>query len=318
MNYLVTGGTGFLGSHLVKKLLENNNNEITVVTTSIRDKNSMKMLDIDKNKINIVKGDVRNFEFVRMLFNEYEFDIIFHLAAISEVRKCQNDAKLAYDVNIGGTVNVLECARSYSNVKAIALSSSDKAYGTGEIPYVENQALNGSAIYESSKSCADIIARSFCYNYDLPVVVTRCSNLFGEGDANFSRLFPNTIRKLINRESPVIWKGVENGTREFLYVKDAVNAYLSLTENIDKTKGEAYNIGGGNIFSIKDTVQMIIDKIDKNINIVYKKKDFPEIIHQYLDSEKIKKAIGWTPKTNFEDGIDKTVKFYTKYFKYND
>ena len=82
MNYLITGGTGFLGSHIIKRLLHDNKNKITVVTTSIRNKNSIKMLNIDIDKINLVQGDVRNFEFIRMLFNEYEFDIIFHLSAI--------------------------------------------------------------------------------------------------------------------------------------------------------------------------------------------------------------------------------------------
>tara|TARA_Y100000034_G_C6890583_1_gene409585 strand:+ start:487 stop:1440 length:954 start_codon:yes stop_codon:yes gene_type:complete len=314
MNYLITGGTGFLGTHLVKRLLSNTENKITVVSTFIRDKSSIKMLGIDEDKINLVKGDVRDFEFMRMLFNEYEFDIIFNLAAISEVRKCQSDAKLAYDINVGGTINVLECARLYGNIKAIVVSSSDKAYGTGELPYVESQSLNGMAIYEASKSCTDIISRSYFHNYDMPVVVTRCSNLFGEGDANFSRLFPNTIRKLVNGESPIIWKGVENAIREFLYVEDAVDAYLSLVKNIDKIKGNAYNIGGGNIFSIKEMVQMIINKIDKNIDIHYKEKDFPEIFHQYLDSRKIKNDIGWKPKTSIKDGLEKTINFYKKYY----
>ena len=314
MNYLITGGTGFLGSHIVKRLLEGDNN-VTVVTTSIRDKTSIDMLDINKNKINMVRGDVRNFEFMRMLFNEYEFDVVFHLAAISEVRKCQNDAKLAYDTNVGGTINLLECARLYGNVKAIAVSSSDKAYGTGKIPYVESQSLNGMAVYEASKSCTDIIARTYYKNFKLPVVVTRCSNLYGEGDANFSRLFPNTIRKLVKGESPVIWKGIENGTREFLYVKDAVDAYLSLVENIDKTKGEAYNVGGENILSIKDAVQTIIDEVGKNIDIVYEEKDFPEIVHQYLDSKKIKKDTNWNTRTSFNEGVSRTVDFYKRYFQ---
>ena len=128
---LVTGGTGFLGSHLVKRLVGDDNN-VTVVSTTIRDKTSLKALDLDLDKINLVKGDVRDFDFLRKLFNEYEFDYVYHLGAISEVRKCQGDAKLAYDVNVGGTINILECVRLYGNVKGIAISSSDKAYGDGD------------------------------------------------------------------------------------------------------------------------------------------------------------------------------------------
>ncbi len=313
MNYLVTGGTGFLGSHLVKRLVSDGNN-VTIVSTSIRDKTSLKALDIDLDKINLVKGDVRDFDFLRKVFNEYEFDYVYHLGAISEVRKCQGDAKLAYDVNVGGTVNVLECARLYGDVKAIVVSSSDKAYGKGNVPYVEDQPLNGNGIYEASKSCTDIIARSYHYNYDLPVVVTRCSNLYGGGDANFSRLIPNTIRRLINNESPIIWEGVKDSTREFIYVEDAVDAYISLVDNIDKTVGDAYNIGGGVIQSIEEVVLMLIDKINPDIDIKYLQKDFPEITHQYLDSDRIWRHIGWKPNFTFEKGINLTIDFYKKYY----
>ena len=314
MNYLVTGGTGFLGSHLVKRLVTLKNN-VTVVSTSIRDKTSLKALNVDLNKINLVKGDVRDFDFLRKLFNEYEFDYIYHLGAISEVRKCQNDAKLAYDVNVGGTINILECIRLYGNIKGVAISSSDKAYGDGNVPYVETQSLNGRGIYEASKSCTDIIARSYYSNFDIPVVVTRCSNLFGSADANFSRLIPNTIKRLINGDSPIIWEGVKDSTREFIYVEDAVDAYLSLMKNIDKTKGQAFNIGGGIIKSIEEVVLMIIDKINPNIEVRYVKKDFPEITHQYLDSSKIINTIGWQPKINFDTGIDLTIDFYKEYYK---
>lgn len=313
MNYLITGGTGFLGSHLVKRLLTDEENEITVVSTSIRDKNSIKSLKVDLEKINLVVGDIRDFQFVRKLFNEYEFDHIYHLGALSEVRKCQSDAKLAYDVNIGGTVNILECIRLYGNVKSIVVSSSDKAYGKGNIPYVEDQSLNGEAIYEASKSCTDIVARSYYYNYDLPVVVTRCSNLYGAGDVNFSRLIPNTIRRLVRGQSPVIYKGVADCTREFLYVDDAVDACLLLSEEIERTKGKAYNVGGESIFTIKEVVEKIIDKVDTSIDIIYKEKNFPEIDDQYLDSSKIKSELGWSSKTSFDVGLDEAINFYKKY-----
>ena len=315
---LITGGTGFLGSYLAKQLVKNNPEveAITIITTSIRQKTSLSRLGVsiaEVKKINIVIGDIRDFDFLRLLFNEYEFDTVFHLGALSEVRKCQSDAKLAFDVNIGGTVNVLEVARLYSNVKAVVVSSSDKAYGMGDkLPYKEGDRLNGKGTYEVSKSCTDLIARSYYHNYDLPVVVTRCSNLYGAGDMNLSRIIPNTIRKILNNASPIIWKGSEESTREFLYVEDAVDAYISLVNNIDKTKGNAYNIGSEEKITIDELVQNIINEMNSDIKIDYVEKEFPEISHQYLDSKKIRRDIGWKANTNLKDGLSKTIEGYKK------
>jgi len=306
---LITGGTGFLGSHITKRLVDNVES-ITIVTTDIRQQTTLKSLGVDVDKINLVKGDVRDFDFLRLLFNEYEFDTVFHLGALSEVKKCQPDPKLAFDVNVGGTVNVLEACRMYGKVKAVVVSSSDKAYGSGEVPYVEGQSLNGVGTYEVSKSATDLIARSFYSNYDVPVVVTRCSNLYGGGDMNFTRVIPNNIRQILDGKSPMIWKGSEKSTREFLYIDDAVDAYVSLVENIDKTKGEAYNIGSGEIFTIEELLNTLLDTMDSDLEIEYVDKDFPEISHQYLDSSKIKKHTGWIPKTSLFVGLVNSIKSY--------
>ena len=314
MRALVTGGTGFLGSNIAKRLSENYE-KIVIITTDIRQQTSLNVLDIDKNKFDLVKGDVRDFDFLRMLFSEYEFDTVFHLAAFSEVRKCQSDTKLAFDVNIGGTVNVLEVCRLYGNVKSIVVSSSDKAYGRGELPYKENDSLNGKGVYEVSKSATDLIARSYYDNYGLPVVVTRCSNIYGGNDMNFSRVIPNTIRLVLDNKSPVIWEGSEGAIREFLYIDDAVDAYLSLVNNIDITKGKAYNIGSGEKVTIEELIELIIYELDIDIDIVYKKKNFPEISHQYLDSNKIKRDIGWKSKTGLGTGIKNTIEKYKEIFK---
>ena len=229
---------------------------------------------------------------------------------MSEVKKCQPDPKLAFDVNVGGTVNVLEACRMYGKVKAVVVSSSDKAYGSGEVPYVEGQSLNGVGTYEVSKSATDLIARSFYSNYGVPVVVTRCSNLYGGGDMNFTRVIPNNIRQILNGKSPMIWKGSEKSTREFLYIEDAVDAYLSLVDNIDKTKGEAYNIGSGEIFTIEELLNSLLNTMDSDLEIEYVEKDFPEISHQYLDSSKIKEHTGWKPKTSLFVGLQKSVDCY--------
>ena len=306
---LITGGTGFLGSHITKRIIDDVES-ITIATTDIRQKTTLKSLGVDIDKINLVKGDVRDFDFLKLLFNEYEFDTVFHLGALSEVKKCQPDPKLAFDVNVGGTVNVLEACRLYGKVKAVIVSSSDKAYGSGEVPYVETQSLNGVGTYEASKSATDLIARSFYSNYDVPVVVTRCSNLYGGGDMNFTRVVPNNINKILNGEQPVIWKGSEVSTREFLYIEDAVDAYLSLVKNIDKTKGEAFNIGSGEVISIGELLNIMLDKMDSNLEINFVEKDFPEISHQYLDSSKMIKLTGWKPKTNIFNGLKRSIKKY--------
>ena len=306
---LITGGTGFLGSHITKRLVDKVES-VTIATTDIRQQTTLKSLGIDIDKINLVKGDVRDFDFIRLLFNEYEFDTVFHLGALSEVRKCQPDPKLAFDINVGGTVNVLEACRLYGKVKAVVVSSSDKAYGSGEVPYVEGQSLNGVGTYEVSKSATDLIARSFYSNYGVPVVVTRCSNLYGGGDMNFTRVIPNNIKKILNGEKPIIWRGSEKSTREFLYIDDAVDAYLSLVKNVDKTKGEAYNIGSGEIFTIEELLNELLDTMESNLEIEYTEKDFPEISHQYLDSSKIKEHTGWKPETSLSVGLEKSIQSY--------
>ena len=306
---LITGGTGFLGSHITKRIIDDVES-ITIATTDIRQKTTLKSLGVDIDKINLVKGDVRDFDFLRLLFNEYEFDTVFHLGALSEVKKCQPDPKLAFDVNVGGTVNVLEACRLYGKVKAVVVSSSDKAYGNGKVPYVEGQSLNGVGTYEVSKSATDLIARSFYSNYNVPVVVTRCSNLYGGGDMNFSRVIPNNINKILNGESPMIWKGSEASTREFLYIEDAVDAYLSLVKNIEKTKGEAFNIGSNEVITIGELLNFMLSEMDSNLKINFVEKDFPEISHQYLDSSKMTNLTGWKPKTNLKSGLQKSIKKY--------
>lgn len=307
-NILITGGSGFLGSYVAKRVLPTADS-VTIVTLDIKQKTTLKSLNLNLDKVNLVKGDIRDFNFIKLLFNEYEFDTVFHLGALSEVKKCQPNPKLAFETNVMGTINILEAARIYK-VKAVAVSSSDKAYGSGVVPYLEDYPMNGKGIYEVSKSCTDLIARAYHSNYGVPVVVTRCSNLYGGGDMNMSRIIPNTIRLALKGKAPLIWKGSEKSVREFLYVEDAVDGYLSLIKNIDKTAGQAFNIGSGEIVTIEELVNTILSKIDKTLSINYKDKDFPEISSQYLDSNKMHKTTGWSAKTLLDKGLDQTISAY--------
>lgn len=304
-NVLITGGTGFLGSHLVKRVLKTAD-IVVVPTLNIRKDKPLNHHKINNKKLLLVEGNITNSKFIDQLFNEYEFDTVFHLAAISEVRKCQPNPKLTFDVNIKSTINILESCRKY-NVNSVLLSSSDKAYGSGNLPYKETNNLNGKSIYEVSKSCMDLISRSYFYNYNLPLVVTRCCNIYGPYDTNSSRIIPNTINRIKQGKNPVIWKGSEEAVREFIYVDDVVDAYLLLVKNINKTKGEAFNVGSGCKISMKNLVEKIISNANVKTTIDYVGKDFPEINNQYVDTTKIKKFIKWESKINLDKGLKLTI-----------
>jgi nucleoside-diphosphate-sugar epimerase len=127
---------------------------------------------------------------------------------------------------------------------------------------------------------------------------------------NMSRIIPNTIRLALKGQSPIIWRGSETSIREFLYIEDAVEGYLALINNIKTTAGHAFNIGSKEIITIEEIVTNILEKIDPNLRINFKSKDFPEISHQYLDSSKIHEYTGWSAKTSLSEGLDKTIELY--------
>lgn len=318
MKCLITGGTGFLGSHLAHNLLVGGH-KVTIPTTGIRQTTSLQMLgargSTANHFVNLVEGDIRDWDFLRKLFNEYEFTHVFHLAAISEVRKCQSDARLAYQVNVEGTVNVLEICRLYgSKIEGIAVSSSDKAYGEMEgEEYFESDPLRGKGIYENTKSCADMIARAYHKNFGLPVFVTRCCNLYGPCDANMSRLIPNVISRILDREKPILYSGMAEAIREFIYVEDAVAAYRYLMQNIDKTQGRAFNVGTGDRYLIKGVVSEIFELMGVDYGVVQPESGFPEIPIQKLNSSLLRSLTGWIPIVEFRDGLQKTIDFYKQW-----
>ena len=299
-----------MGPHIVRKLLEDKAVEHVIIPSTGISSAVFDSFGIVSNKVKLIHGDIRKYSFVQKLFNEYEFDTVFHLAAVSEVRECQNNAKLAFDTNIGGTVNILEAARGCNYTKAVVVSSSYRVYGKSPLPYREDYPLKDKGTYETSKICADLIARSYFNNYKLPVVVTRCSNLYGPGDLHCSRIIPNTIRLALRGEPPVVYTSAKNLIREFLYIEDAVRAYFALVENIDKTAGEAYNIGSGEKTSIDELVKEILNTVSPHIQISYEENNFSEIMNQYLDSSKIENDTGWSAQIALAEGLNRTVQYY--------
>ncbi len=310
----VTGCTGVLGSWLTMALVDRG----AAVTGLVRDEVPFSLLVGSgyRDRIRVVHGSVTEYELLERALNEYEIDTVFHLAAQTVVPIANRAPLSTFQTNIGGTWSLLEAARRSPKTKRIVVASSDKAYGShAELPYTEDAPLRGCHPYDVSKACADRIALSYAATYDLPVAVTRCANLYGAGDLNWSRLIPGTMRSVIRGERPVIRS---DGTmvRDYLYIEDGVDAYLRLAECLEPQDlgGQAFNVGMDDPQTVMEVVQAIIEVSDQPAlkpRVLAEARN--EIPAQYLRSEKAKRELGWAPQYSLREGLRETVAWYREF-----
>ena len=310
-NIFVTGADGFIGSWLASGLVDNGAN-VTIIRRDLKKSTGYKLLEIE-NKINVVLGSITDFETVRRILNEYEIDTVFHLAAQAIVQIANTNPLSTFDSNIKGTWNILEACRTFPAVKRVVVASSDKAYGVQKIlPYTEDSPLQGLYPYDASKACTDILARCYAKSYGLPVAVTRNANIYGGGDTNLSRIIPDAIRCILSNQELVV-RSDGSPERDYMYVKDAVSAYLIVAENLDRKDviGEAFNFGTGKPISVKDLILKIASVAGRpefKPKILGQAKN--EIDRQYLDSSKARKILGWETKYSLEEGLKETFEWY--------
>jgi CDP-glucose 4,6-dehydratase len=272
--------------------------------------------DLQK-KVTVVRGEIEDYSLIERVVNEYEIDTVFHLAAQTIVGTANRNPMATFHANIGGTLNVLEACRNHSKtVKRVLVASSDKAYGNlkGEA-YNESFPLQGEHPYDVSKSCADLIARSYFTTYALPVTVTRCGNFFGPGDLNYSRIIPGTIRDVLQGKAPIIRS---DGTfiRDYIFAEDGARAYLALAEAMvgGKFSGEAFNFSYGLRLTVKEVVDAVLKIMGKsNLKPEIRNEASHEIPVQCLDSTKAKTLLNWKPYFGFEEGLKQTVQWYTEH-----
>lgn len=313
-NVLVTGCTGFLGSHLAKALVKAG----ACVTGLVRDKTPKSNLYRGEEycKIDLVEGTLEDYALLERTLCEYEIDTVFHVAAQAIVGVANTNPLSTFEANIQGTWNMLEACRRNPKVKRIVVASSDKAYGDCPVlPYDENMPLLGRHPYDVSKSCADLIAQSYHITYGLPAAITRCGNLYGGGDLNFNRIIPQTIRSVLKGEAPVI-RSDGSFIRDYFYVEDAVKAYMLLAERLEplKLSGEAFNFSNEIQLSVLDLVHKILQIMGSTLMPVVLNQGKNEIKHQYLSAKKAREVLGWSPAYSLEDGLTLTVKWYQAYF----
>ncbi|HEY3041621.1 MAG TPA: NAD-dependent epimerase/dehydratase family protein, partial [Pyrinomonadaceae bacterium] len=293
---LVTGGTGLLGGWLVRFLVDGGADLVCLVRDWVPQSALVRDRLIDKVKV--VRGEVEDQGLLERILGEYEVDTVFHLAAQTIVGIANRNPVSTFETNIAGTWALLEACRRSPLVKQIVLASSDKAYGDHDkLPYDEDMPLNGQHPYDVSKSCADLIARTYAVTYDLPVVTTRCGNFYGGGDLNWNRLVPGTIRSVLRNQRPVIRS---DGTyiRDYFYVEDGAAANVLLAEKLAETpslRGHAFNFSNELQLTVSEMVKKIMSLMESNMEPEKLNLASNEIHHQYLSAEKARQMLSWSP-----------------------
>jgi CDP-glucose 4,6-dehydratase len=315
-NVAVTGGTGFLGSHLVTRLVDLG----ATVTVLVRDDVPWSSLSAPwREAVSQVRGTVEDQATVERLLGEYGAETVLHLAAQTQVEVANRNPVSTFEANIRGTWALLEAARRSPTIRSLVVASSDKAYGDQTVlPYTEDMPLRAVNPYDVSKACADML--SACYNatFGLPVVITRCGNFFGPGDTNWRRLVPGTIRSLLAGEAPVI-RSDGTLTRDYLYVEDGALSYLQLAEAVERDPslgGQAFNFSTERPLSVLELVGMICDAMGVEALPEVQGLASHEIAHQYLAADKARRLLGWRPSFTVEEALHRTVAWYRQELAY--
>ncbi len=296
---LITGIDGFVGSALSEKILLYGG----------------KVYGVSKRteKKNIIKADILDYTRIDTFISDSKIDICFHLAGESLVEAGQIDPRQTYKINIEGTLNILESARK-NKLKKIIVASTSHVYGHNRVPYYEGYTPKPTRPYETSKACTDLIAQSYARSFNLPVLIPRFVNIYGPGDLHFNRLIPKTIRSVLIDKHIFMWGG--NAIRDYLYIDDAVEAYVHLAGVDLKTVGDnrIFNFGAGERISVKEIIEKIINLSGRKVSVEKIKEERNEEIEiQYVSFNKATKLLGWKPKTILEDGLKNSLLWYTKY-----
>jgi CDP-glucose 4,6-dehydratase len=313
-NVLVTGATGLLGGWLVKRLLA----EGAAVTCVVRDHVPLAPLLSERwaQPATLVRGDVTDQALLERVLGEGEIQTVFHLAAQAVVGVANRNPVSTFDSNVRGTWALLEACRRSPAVRAITVASSDKAYGDhGGAAYTEDMPLLALAPYDVSKACADMLARSYAETFDLPVGITRCGNFYGGGDLNWSRLVPGTLRSLIRGARPVI-RSDGSPVRDYLYVEDAVDAYLALATRLAEDPsihGRAYNFSHEHPVRVLDIVELTLAVMDSDLEPMVLNESSGGLPFQALDTTRARTELNWSPQIDLAEGMSRTAEWYQRH-----
>lgn len=312
---LVTGATGLLGGSLTKRLRGLGAETVCLVRDWVPQSEFVRSGLVEYARL--VRGDVRDQALLERVLGEYEVDTVFHLAAQTQVPVANRNPVSTFQTNVAGTWALLEACRRSPSVKQIVVASSDKAYGSADVlPYTEDTPLRGVHPYDVSKSCADLVAQAYAATYRAPVAVTRCGNLFGEGDLNWNRIIPGTVRAVLRGRRPII-RSDGQYVRDYFSVDDASAACLLLAERLgeDATlSGQAFNFSYERPMTVIEITTAILTLMKSSLEPDIRNEATGEIRRQYLSAAKARRVLGWTPVLTLEQALEQTVAWYRAFF----
>ena len=302
----VTGGLGFIGSHLVERLNENND---LVIVDNQSSGNIKNIQDLDFSRIDTDFGDITRVNLERIF---EDVDYVYHMAAVTSVPQSVNDPLRSNEVNITGTLKVLEAAKK-CGVKKLIFSSSSAVYGeTASLPISEKNPVNPLSPYAVTKVTGELYCTLYSEIYDLPTIALRYFNVFGpkqDPESQYAAVIPIFIDKILKNQRPVIYGDGEQ-TRDFVNVKEVVDANILAAES---NETGSYNIGLGKSTTINYLFEMIKETMKKDIKPVYKNERSGEIKHSVADISKAR-SLGYSPKNDFTDELTETVEWFKKLY----
>jgi len=306
----VAGATGFLGGWLVRRLLSEGANVITLVQDPSR--RSQVVLESLLDQTVVEQGSVADEGFLEGLFDRHTIDVFFHAAYGADVNRVLREPVECFRSSTLSTWLILDLIRRRQPSCVAVVSSSDKAYGTQSLPFRESKALTPVHPYEVAKASQDLAAQSFGRIFGVPVAVTRCGNYFGPYDFNFTRLIPGVCEAIAQGRVPSL-RSDGRFTRDFLYIEDAVDVQLLLAERLSTDQslyGEAFNFSYGEQLEVIEIVERISRLAGVDARPVVRDDVQAEIRHMHLSSDKARMVLDWTPQVGFEEGLRRTVDWY--------
>jgi CDP-glucose 4,6-dehydratase len=307
----VTGGTGLVGSWLVRRLVDAGADVVCLVRDWVPQSEAVASGLLAKVKV--VRGDICDAALMERVIGEYEIDTVMHLAAQTIIGIANRNPASTFETNIRGTWVLLEACRRAPKVRQIVMASSDKAYGDQDVlPYDESTPLQGTHPYDVSKSCADLIAQTYAVSYGLPVVTTRCGNFYGGGDLNWNRIVPGTVRSVLRNQRPVI-RSDGQSIRDYFYVEDGAAAYMLLAERLaadGNLAGQAFNFSNELQVKVLDLTRNILRLMNSGLEPEIRDEATNEIRHQYLSAAKARGQLHWSPLFTLDQGLTRTIDWY--------